>query len=336
MSEIGSEVPEITKQSSKQAEKKLLSRRSFLQLTGGAGAAAILASVSRHLELGRSEKPNEFTISHDQDVLNVVEDVGFQEDAVRKMMREASISEEQYGILAASGVSYIDILREENKDLFVGAGSAGLVEHGGGYFISTAMHVIDMWLEDPKWKMHISIPGIEEVYQVLPHEIYTFNPYPEIEFDEPVFIKISDKSLVNQIDTLRKQNRLQPLVPRTYYEPRDTELSLFRYQGENPEVALFTVTEDVSSQNVKRYKGDTTSGKPLVCVGVSGTPVIRRDGKKLTNEFLGVVTNGSSKDPLPDPLGELSPTCGSDFWFGTYFDEWYRMGKLNARRTHAG
>lgn len=311
-----------------------ISRRTLLKLAG-VGAVAALAEgclfLAGKLNPGAPAETL-FSPSTDETVEKILAQYGFQEEPVREMIQEKGLKEADYGTLATAAVSVISLWLAKEKDQSVYAlGSGGLTEYNGDYFLVTATHVLALWLTGPTHDVHFNLPGLEYPFKGRPTAVYTLTDSPQIDKDEPIFIRLSGE-IIPAIQKLIGRGRLNPLSPRLYSPTTNPDNYLFRFQGNHPDLYRLATQGVDQSANVRRYNATIVTGENVVCGGVSGSPILRKAGDDPVNQFTGILTHSSGGGENGDKLGVMASSCRKNFQYSS-FPEGGFPARMNRRKT---
>ncbi|MEX0895597.1 MAG: twin-arginine translocation signal domain-containing protein [Patescibacteria group bacterium] len=290
------------------------SRRNFLRLSAGVALAGGLTALGLSLSSERKEQEvdvNIFEPTEHEFMESVLEQWGFNAEAVVELMKEHDLPRETYGILAASGASLFSVEQRIDEISF---GSAGVIRHQEQFHLITTMHVIkNNILQRDTTELYISIPGLELQKGKL-REIITYSR-PSLSKDETIIIPLNDE-MQNKLRELEEKGLLTALTLQPFSSHYANSGVLFRYQGNSP--GLHSVNferEDLPTKeqtdSVRRIVGGIQSGEKVVCGGVSGSPIIIKDGDTVSNNTYGVVSHRMFEEDQPDQHGVLGDHCTS-------------------------
>lgn len=288
------------------SEKKTYSRRDFLKIAGVAAGGAALGWAALGREDGQpnideATSLNTIEVSTDERVIEDFRNFGYDEGSVREMMEQRGMSEETYGILAASGVSIAHEQRDSGELTF---GSGSVVTVAGRYFLATTLHVIE---EDRQiGEVHFQIPGLEDVYKMTPDTMYSYVPRIQDVPDAAVLLPLDD--VAEDIGVAMDQGVLSPLEPRPLVISSENnalsvapnEFVFFRFQGGRSELYDMSVFGFAPSDSGIDHLRSHTNGHAVVGPGISGSPVLVYDNVNGWG-FAGVydrVTNEGISDEL--------------------------------------
>lgn len=309
-----------------------MDRRNFLKLlAGGVGVlAAASCGLPLALELGRGKKENEFVITENPIIKQLVDNYGFKPEKVRKIIQEKKLPPENYGILAASAVTFLSTKTTEDGNTTYGLGSGGVAEYQGKYYLLTTMHVIGGWLSQEFQKLYFSIPETGAIYECIPAEINTFGTAPTLDKDELTLIELNNEKIRETLNHLKRNHALTPLIPMAYSSGLDKTAIFFRFQGENPSWQEVQIEKAEPTSSGSSVTASLISDKPMACGGTSGTPILQSKEGLLTNICLGAVAVAVGADKS-DSAGILG-NCGTQLGFNSPYEISQARG-LVSRKT---
>jgi len=304
--------------------QRTFSRRDFLRGAAGIGLIGIAGYFGIKLLKDEERKsiqsiqPKPSVAVGGEFLENYRKNEGFNEQSAREWMQKEGIPSEDYGKIAAAGVSFIS-LTQEGQEFIMTGGTGGVAEYKGDYYLVTTTHVVDTYLiarldesQDPK--LLINIPGTQSMYSCNPSSIFTFNPRPDPKYDSPIFIKI-EGDLAKEVDTLMGENKLSPFTPMQYSQESMPNVSQLRFQYGAMGLHDYLYKEVDIDSKVDAYRMVDTSGSASLCSGNSGAMALEKKDGRLNGFFLGLFTHvapgwspdGTTQPAMPDVHGVIMP-----------------------------